>query len=147
MSPPIPFAPGAVREYLLAQPEWSGLGLQSTTTREAPRKITGAFVIIRAPGNVGGDPMLRRPLIQVDSFVPKLEILGGTTDPDEVAWDNATWAGWLLGRARNIDFRGSAWSARWVDGPITAVDTTRGADMPLYRAIVRAEMKIRAPHA
>lgn len=142
---PIPFAPGGVRVFLIAQPEFTALvPATSVTTREAPDPITGPYVTIRAPGNVGVDPMLRSPLIQVDAWVPKLEILGGTTDPDEVAWDIAAMAGQLLGRARPQDFRGSAWTARWTDGPITGLDKTRGPDQPLYRATVRVELKMRA---
>lgn len=143
---PVPFAPGAARLFLCEQPEFTALcPAASVTTREAPDPIVGPFVTIRGPGNVGVDPMLRKPLIQIDAWVPKLEILGGTTDPEEVAWDIAAMAGTLLGRARSQEFRGSAWTARWTDGPINDIDTTRGKDQPLYRAIVRVEMKLRAP--
>ncbi|MFE7799008.1 hypothetical protein [Nocardia sp. NPDC057440] len=144
MSPPIPFAPGAVRVFLIANAAFTDLvPAASVSTRDAPDPITGPFVTIRAPGNVGVDPMLRSPLIQLDAWVPKLEILGGIKDPDEVAWDIAALAGQLLGRARPQDFRGSAWTARWTDGPITSVDKSRGPDQPLFRATVRVELKLR----
>ncbi|MFI6368708.1 hypothetical protein ACIBG0_39005 [Nocardia sp. NPDC050630] len=145
MTAPIPFAPGAARVFLIAQPAFTALvPADSVTTRDAPDPIIGPFVTIRAPGNVGEDPMLRKPLIQIDAFVPKHEILGGSKDPEEVAWDIAAMAGQLLGRTRPQEFRGSAWTARWTDGPITSVDKTRGADQPLYRATVRVELKMRA---
>lgn len=145
---PVPFAPGAARLFLVGHPEFTALvPAESVTTRDAPDPITGPFVTIRAPGNVGVDPMLRKPLIQVDAWVPKIEILGGTTDPEEVAWDVAAMAGTLLSRAKTQEFRGSAWTARWTDGPICTVDKTRGADQPLYRALIRVEMKLRAPRA
>lgn len=145
---PIPFAPGAARLFLIGQPEFTALvPASSVTTREAPDPITGAFVTIRAPGNVGVDPLLRKPLIQIDAWTPKLEILGGTKDPEEVSWDIAAMAATLLARARAQEFRGAAWTCRWTDGPIASVDTTRGADQPLYRAIVRLEMKLRASRA
>lgn len=146
MTPPVPFAPGAARAFLIAQTQWIALGVQSTTTRELPDKITGACVFIRAPRNTGTDPFLRRPRIQVDCLVPKIDILGGTTDPEELAWDVAAMAGQLLGRARNVSFRGSAWSGDWYEGPITApTDESRGADNPLFRSIVRVELKMHAP--
>ncbi|MEV6555870.1 hypothetical protein AB0M22_09150 [Nocardia sp. NPDC051756] len=143
---PVPFAPGAARMFLIAQPEFTALvPASSVTTREAPDPITGPFVTIRAPGNVGVDPLLRKPLIQIDVWTPKIEILGGTTDPEELAWDIAAMAATLLARARAQEFRASAWTARWTDGPISSIDTTRGPDQPLYRALVRLEMKLRAP--
>jgi hypothetical protein len=145
MTAPIPFAPGAVRLFLVNQPAFTALvPAASVSTRDAPDPITGPFVTIRAPGNVGVDPLLRSPLIQIDAWVPKLEILGGTKDPEEIAWDIAAMAGQLLGRVRSQEFRGSAWKARWTDGPITSVDKTRGADQPLFRATVRVELKMRA---
>lgn len=142
----LPFAPGAVRLYLIAQPAFTALvPADSVSTRDAPDPITGPFVTIRAPGNIGRDPMLRSPLIQIDAWAPQLEILGGSKDPDEVVWDIAAMAGQLLGRARMQEFRGSAWTARWTNGPITSVDKTRGPDQVLYRATVRVELKMRAP--
>ncbi|BAD56379.1 hypothetical protein [Nocardia farcinica] len=144
MTPPIPFAPGAVRLFLIAQPAFTALcPPEAVSTRDAPDPITGPFVTIRAPGNIGSDPMLRSPLVQIDAWVPKAA--PGEKDPEEVAWDIAAMAGQLLGRTRAQQFRGSAWTARWTDGPITSVDKTRGADQPLYRATVRVELKMRAP--
>ncbi|MBF6515520.1 hypothetical protein [Nocardia cyriacigeorgica] len=148
MTPPIPFAPGAVRAFLITQPSITDLvPVEAITTRNLPDPITGPFITMRAPGNVGVDPFLRRPLVQVDVWAPKIEILGGSTDPEELTWDIAALAGQLLGRTRPQEFRGSAWTAAWVDGPINFVDTTRGTDMPLFRATVRVELKLRAPRA
>ncbi|NKR90551.1 hypothetical protein GS483_00205 [Rhodococcus hoagii] len=146
MSAPLPFAPGAVRRFLLSKPEFTALVPgTAVSTRELPQEITGPCVTLAAPGNVGVDPMLRKPLVQINAWTPKIEILGGTTDPEELSWNIAALAGQLLGRAHNIEFRGSAWSGRWVDGPITMVDTQRGVDFPLFRAVVRVELKMRAP--
>ncbi|MCC3311529.1 hypothetical protein [Nocardia africana] len=143
---PIPFAPGAVRAFLIAQPQFTArVPAAAITTRDLPDPLTAACVTLRAPGNVGEDPTLRKPLVQVDVWVPKIEILGGTTDPEELAWDVAALAGDLLARARPQEFRGSGWKARWTDGPITFVDTKRGPDNPLYRATIRVELKMRAP--
>ncbi len=141
----MPFAPGAARAFLLTQPSFVALApAANVSTRDLPEEITGPCVTIRAPGNVGVDPMLRRPMIQVDAWVPKIEILGGTIDPDEVAWNIAALAGELLGRARAVTFRNSAWTGRWVDGPITfPPDVKRGPDFPLFRATIRAELKMK----
>ncbi|NKS12588.1 hypothetical protein GS580_16755 [Rhodococcus hoagii] len=143
---PLPFAPGAVRQFLLSKPEFTDLVPGTlVSTRTLPDPLQSAYVTLAAPGNVGVDPMLRKPMVQINAWTPKIEILGGTTDPEELSWDIAAMAGQLVGRARNIAFRGSAWSGRWVDGPITMVDTQRGIDFPLFRAVVRVELKMRAP--
>lgn len=146
MAAPIPFAPGAVRELLLSASEFTDLVPgASVSTRNVPNPLTGPYVTLAAPGNVGVDPMLRRPMVQINAWTPKIEILGGTTDPEEVSWNIAALAGQLIGRAKNIAFRGAAWSGTWIDGPITMVDTQRGVDYPLFRAVVRVELKMRAP--
>ncbi|WP_072689272.1 hypothetical protein [Rhodococcus marinonascens] len=143
----IPFAPGAVREFLLSTPEFTALiPAESVTTRELPDPITGPAMTIRSIGNVGVDPMLRRPLLALNVWVPKWEILGGDTDPDEVAWNIAATAGQLLGRARNVSFRGATWTGGWKTGPINDVDVKRGVDNPLYRAFVTVELKMRESH-
>ncbi len=146
MTSPIPFAPGAVREFLLAQAQYTALGVQSTSTRDLPSVITGVCVQIRSVRTDGEDPFLRRPRIQIDAWAPKIEILGGSTDPEEAAWDVAAMAGQLIGRARNVSWRGAAWSGSWFEGPLTGPpDSSRGADMPLYRAISRCDLKMHAP--
>ncbi|APE10763.1 hypothetical protein BO226_17465 [Rhodococcus sp. 2G] len=140
---PMPFAPGAIREFLLASDEVLALvPAGNITTRDLPKVIEAPFITLRAPGNVGVDPMLRRPMVQVDVWSPKIEILGGTTDPEELSWNIAALAGELIGRARMQSFRNSTWKAQWTDGPITFVDTQRGADLPLYRATIRVELKM-----
>lgn len=146
MTAPIPFAPGAVRAFLITQPRFTDLvPVEAITTRDLPDPITGPFVTLRAPGNVGVDPLLRRPLVQIDAWAPRIEILKGSVDPEELTWNIAATAAQLLGRAKAQEFRGSAWTASWTDGPITFVDTARGADQPLFRATVRVELKMRAP--
>lgn len=143
---PIPFAPGAVRAFLTTQPRFTAMvPAAAITTRVLPDPLTGACVVIRAPGNVGEDPLLRKPLIQIDAWAPDINILGGTTDPEELTWDIAALAGELLGRCPPQEFRGSAWKARWTDGPLNFVDLKRGPDLPLFRATVRVELKMRAP--
>ena len=141
---PLPFMPAGVRAFLTGQTQYTAL-CSHTTTRELPQSLTGPCVTIRTPVNPGGDPMKRMPLIQLDAWTPNLELLGGTVDPEEVSWDVAAMAGQLLGRARNVEFRGTAWSGNWIEGPVMFVDTTRGVDFPLYRSMIRVELKVRAP--
>lgn len=146
----IPFAPGAVRLFLVAQPRFIALvPAAAVTTRDVPDPITGPYVTLRAVGTAGSgdDPILRAPIIQIDAWVPPIEIIGGTTDPEEVAWDIAAMAGELVGKARAQEFRGCGWSGRWKHGVITAVDKTRGPDQPIFRATVRVEVKMRAPRS
>lgn len=139
----IGFAPGAIREFLLGNDEFAALVKpENVTTRELPKIIDAPCVTIRVPGNVGVDPALRRPLIVVNVWVPPISVMGGMTDPDEVAWDIAALAGALVGRGRNIKFRDSYWSAAWKNGPIVPdPDFKRGQDIPIYRAWVTLEMK------
>lgn len=145
MIPSIPFAPGAVRAFLVGRGEFlARVDASHISTREVPQKITGPFVTLRATGNVGPDPMMNNPIVQIDTWVPKIQILGGTTDPDELAWDISVLARDLIVRARNVTFRTAAWSGHWVDGPITfPPDVTRGVDFPLYRATCRVELRMR----
>lgn len=148
MTSTLPFAPAAARDYLLSKSEYTALGIQSTTTRDLPREITGVCVLIRAIRADGTDPFLRKPRLQLDILAPKLEILGGTTDPEELAWDAAAMAGQLLGRARNVVFREAAWTGKWIEGPLSGgTDISRGEDNPLYRAIIRIDMKMHASRA
>ncbi|WP_280381062.1 hypothetical protein [Nocardia wallacei] len=143
---PIPFAPGAARAFLIAQPKITAMvPVDAITTRELPDPLTGACITLRTPGHVGPDPMARRPMVQLDVWTPRIEILGGTTDPEELGWDIAALAGELLHRAKPQSFRGSGWRAEWLEGPITFVDTKRGVDNPLFRATVRVVLIMRAP--
>jgi len=145
MIPSIPFPPGAVRAFLAGRGEFlARVPATNITTRDVPRQFKKPFVTLRAVVNTGPDPMMNAPVVQIDTWVPKIEVLGGTTDPDEVAWDICVLARDLVSRARNVTFRNSAWSGRWVEGPITfPPDTTRGVDFPLYRATCRVELTMR----
>jgi hypothetical protein len=139
-----PYAPAALRDFLIANTEFSGLvPPEFISTTDIPDKITGPFVTLAAVSNFGQDPMLRKPLVQLDVWVPKWEILGGDVSPDEVAWNIADLAGRLVHKARIQKFRDSdsSWRATWDEGPITDVDKERGPDLPLFRAICRFEMK------
>lgn len=145
MIPSVPFPPGAVRAFLTGRGEFlARVPATDVSTRDVPKRITGPFVTLRAAGNVGPDPMMNKPIVQIDTWVPKIEILGGTTDPDEVAWDICVLARDLVVRARNVTFRHAAWSGYWVEGPITfPPDVTRGVDFPLFRATCRVEISMR----
>ncbi|MGW0043476.1 hypothetical protein [Rhodococcus sp. NPDC003348] len=143
----IPFAPGAVRDHLMQDADFTAVVPAALiTTRDVPLTIDRPFVTCRSSSTGGpGDPMVRTPLVQIDVWVPKSEILAAgpmqiTADPEEVAWDIAGLAGEVIGRARAVPFRNCSWRGRWVDGPMNMVDTTRGPDSPLYRSPVRVEL-------
>lgn len=139
-----PYAPAALRDFLVAQSEITAMVPgESISTIDIPDKITGPFVTLAAVSNFGQDPMLRKPLVQLDVWVPKWDILGGEIAPDELAWNIADLSGRLVHKARIQKFRDteSSWRATWDEGPITDVDKERGPDLPLFRAICRFEMK------
>lgn len=143
----IPFAPGAVRDLLKQDVDFTDVvPAHRITTRDLPEVIERPFVTCRSASTTGlGDPKLRAPLVQIDVWVPKAEILTAGpdpihADPEEVAWDIAGLAGEIVGRARAVPFRHCSWRGTWVDGPMNMIDTTRGVDSPLYRAPVRVEL-------
>lgn len=140
-----PFAPGAIRDFLINNNEFvTHVAADHISTRDIPDPITKPFVTLSAPSNYGVDPMHRKPMIQGDIWVPMLEILGGDTDPEELAWNIADLAGRLVHKAPRSQrqFRNASWVARWIDGPITAIDDERGPDTLLFRAIVRWDMSM-----
>lgn len=149
----IPFAPGAVRDYLKADVDFTAVVPATLiTTRDSPETITRPFVTVRSAVTSGPDPMLRRPLVQIDAWVPKSEILASGAhpiyaDPEEVAWDIAGLAGETIGRARSVAFRNCSWSGKWIDGPMNMIDKSRGIDHPLYRAPVRVELTMQMSEA
>jgi len=140
-----PFAPGAIRDFLINDDEFLTLvDAVNISTRDIPDPIDKPFVTISAPSNYGEDPMLRRPMIQADVWVPKIEMLGGDIDPEELAWNIADLGARLVHRAPNARrrFRNASWKATWIEGPITDIDNERGPDTPLFRAIVRWDVKM-----
>jgi hypothetical protein len=140
VSDPLPWVPGAVREYLLADPGFYAMCGGRISTRP-PASVTQPFVRVQAAGGfaVGGDPMLWSPLVQVDAYAPKT----AQPDPEIVVWVLAAAAGRIMGRAANITYQNSSWRGRVTDGPIPDVDTSRGADTPLYVCRVRVELTMR----
>lgn len=150
----LPYAPAAVRDFLMGAAEFTDLvPAQLISTRDQPELITRPFALVRPSANTGTDPMLRRPWVQVDVCVPPLEVMTATgdaeiidafcqSDPEETAWNIAALAGELIGRAGTVRFRTGTWTAQWKDGPLALVDKSRSGDMPLYRSPVRVELKM-----
>ncbi|WP_032384698.1 hypothetical protein [Rhodococcoides fascians] len=140
-----PFPPGALRQFFRGNAELTALVAEDhITTRELPDVINAPFVTLAAVDNSGEDPMLRDPVVQLDVWVPKWEILGGEVEPEELAWNIADLAGRLAHTAHPDirRFRNCTWKARWSVGPLTDVDLERGPDLPLYRALVRWDLKM-----
>lgn len=140
MTDPLPWVPGAVRAYLLADAEFAALCGGRISTR-SPASVTQPFVRVQVSGGFtpGGDPMLWSPLVQVDAYAPKTAL----PDPEIVVWDLAAAAGRILGRAANITYLNTSWRGRVTDGPLPDVDTSRGQDTPLYVCRVRVELTMR----
>lgn len=145
MPTPMPYIPGAIREYLLHHDEIQDLLHGGTiTTRNVPDPLTVPHVTVATVGGTGADPMLRHLTVQVTPWAPAREISHLDEDPDVTAWNLAATAGEILGRARNIIIdKDHAWSARWIDGPVQLYDTSRGADRILFYAPVRLTVNIR----
>ncbi|QCQ91732.1 hypothetical protein [Rhodococcus sp. SGAir0479] len=150
----MPFAPAAVRDFLVNTPEFTDVvPAHLISTRDTPEQITRPFVLVRPSANTGTDPMLRRPWVQIDACVPPIEVMAATddpaiidafchTDPEETAWNIAALAGELIGRARPVQWRNGTWRGEWRDGPLALTDKSRANDMPLYRSPVRVELKM-----
>ena len=142
---PMPYIAGAVRRWLLDQPELVELLRGGTiSTRDLPDPLTLPHVTVAVVGHVGPDPMLRRLMVQVTPWVPDLDVTGFDEDPDVTAWNFAATAGEMLGRAKNVvlDDR-HAWSATWIDGPVQLYDEKRGKDSILFYAPVRFQVHLR----
>lgn len=152
------FAPGAAREVLRANTEWSELlpDPSQTTTRELPNPLTAPCVTIVAPGNNRINLRQSQVRLMVNVWVPKAEVLQDMTpaidtDPEELSWDIAALAADILdmkavmGRGKAFQFRGQTWRGQWINGPITMVDTERGQDDPLFRSIVEVVMTVTTP--
>lgn len=140
-APVLPFVPAAVRALLVAAPAFTALVPAARVTTRAPDDVTAAFVLVRPGGGAlpvevsGG---VWSPMVQVDAYSPG----GSSVDPEVVVWRVAATAAAVLSRARNVGYQSMHYSARVVDGPLTDVDTSRGPSSPLYRALIRAELRV-----
>ena len=145
MRSPMPYVPGEIRKFLLANPDFASLlHGGAVTTRNVPDPLTTPHVIVATVGNQGDDPMLRRLIVQVTPWAPESDVSGLDEDPDVTVWNLAVMAGELLGRAKNIVIDDQhAWSATWVEGPIQLYDTLRGPTRPLFYAPIRIAVHIR----
>lgn len=145
MRPPMPYAPAAIRAFLLDNPDFVDLlHGGEVTTRDVPDPLERPHVTVAVVGHAGTDPMLRRLMIQVTPFAPDSAVSGLDEDPDVTVWNLAAMAGEILGRAKNVVLSDrTAWSATWVDGPIQLYDHERGRDRPIFYAPVRFQVHLR----
>lgn len=141
-APLLPFVPGMVRAFLVADPTWTAEIPAARTATRAPSSATAPFAVIKAPPAIPVEASAGAwsPLVQIECYAPA----GATPDPEVIAWRGAALAAALLSRARNVPYQNARWSARVVDGPLTDVDVSRGAGNPLYRALIRAELRVHA---
>ncbi|WP_009473873.1 hypothetical protein [Rhodococcus sp. JVH1] len=146
----IPFAPAAVRDRLRTDSDFAAVvPAEFISTRDVPNTLTRPFVTCRSATTTGRDAMLRKPMVQIDVWVPGRPTLQWppSGDPEEIAWDIGGLAGEIIDRSSNIAFRNCGWAGNWVDGPMNLIDKTRGEDLPLYRAPVRVELTMRMDSA
>lgn len=135
---PLPWVPDAARDLLLADPVFSSLLAEARVLFEDPPDVTTPYAVIQATViPLSGDGVGWLPLVQVNGCSPK-----GRPNPRAEAWAIATAAAVALGRSRNVTYQTMSYSGRHTDGPLPDVDTTRGTSSPIYRAIIRAELKV-----
>ena len=48
----------------------------------------------------------------------------------------------MMGRGPSFNYRGANWRGTWEEGPTTMVDTARGPENPIYRAVIQVVMNI-----
>jgi hypothetical protein len=134
--PPIPWPVDAVRTYLLADSGFALL-IDSRAGPRLPGDMTKPFLQIRVIGGFNMARFAGSPMLQLDPWVPK----AWPGDPERVAHQIAVAAGELFDIARNVVFDSMTWKGRWLDGPQSRVDTSRGEAEPLYGAPIRVEMR------
>lgn len=140
-APPIlPWIPPAVRALLLPDPEFAAAcgGRCSTRLPADVSKPTATLQATAVPIDVSAG--MWSPMVQVDGWCAP----GGPVDPEQAAWRIAVAAARVFARARNVPWQNIRWSARVTDGPMTDIDTARGESAPIYRAFIRAELKVHA---
>jgi hypothetical protein len=146
-APALPYVPGMLRAWLLADLEFSGLVGGRCGTR-APRDVTQPFAVVQSPGGFPADASAGAwlPLAQVNGWCAP----ANGVEPEVVAWNIAARAAAVLSRARNVAWTGADgliahWSVtRVIDGPLPILDTTRGEDAPLFGCLIRAELRVKA---
>lgn len=144
-APLLPYVPGAVRAFLLADAEFRARVVERCSTR-APGDILRPFAVVQSLPSAGGDASggVWRPIVQVTGWCGKAAGEAAQLDPEFVAWNIAVHAAALLSRARNVAYQNMHWSADPYEGPIRLLDTTRGDATPLYGQGIRALLKIHA---
>lgn len=128
-----------VREFLLSQSAFTNLITADRVVFKAPTDVTTKFVVIQIPGNnaISGDNVGWSPLVQVDGYCPD-------SDPEaaDIAWDLAAAAAAAFRAARNVVVGEVSYNARILDLVPAEPDISRGAESPLARVLMRAELRI-----
>ena len=139
-APILPFIPAAVRALLIASADFTALVAATRIATRLPASVTAPCAVVKAPPATPVEVSAGAwaPLVQVEGYCPP----GGDVDPEVVVWNIAATAAAVLSRAWNVSFQSMHYSARVTDGPLADVDTSRGAGSPLYRALIRAELRV-----
>lgn len=141
MTQPIPYVLGAVRARLMADSVFAAACEQRCAIR-APDDVSIPYCRLRTAGGpaIEASAGMWLPLVQVEGWCSAAGWAGRPAE--EVAWDIAAHAARVLAVARNVAYQHMRYSARITDGPLADEDTKRGESAPLYRALIRAELKI-----
>lgn len=140
--PVLPWLPGVLRAYLLADDDLTALTGGRIGTR-APTDVTKPYGRVQTPG--AGPRTVSAgawaPLIQFDGWCAPAGWDG--QDPEAVAWAIAARGAVVLDAARNVQADGFAWGCRrLIEGPLPLRDVSRGEAAPMYGAMVRAELVV-----
>lgn len=138
-APVLPPMVAGVRAYLLDRPRVTALVDQRVVTR-SPEDAGAAHLVIQLPGNsaVRARHGLYRLFVQVEGRAAAPGPDGD--DPEIVAWTACATAVAELAAARNVTWRGAAWTADMdvAEGPLQLpADTSRGA--AIHRTVARFE--------
>lgn len=139
MESDLPWIPGAVMEWLLADTPFAQACHNRLSTR-APSDVSVPYATLQlpAPGSDLGGGVYKQ-LLQIDGWCAGS---WADEDPEVVAWRMATRAGQRLRLARNVPYQTMHYSVRPFEvGPLPA-DTTRGDSVPLYHAVMRGEITV-----
>lgn len=137
---PLPYMAAAVIQHFLDDAALMAMFGQRVGTR-APASLTQPFLRVQVPDNlILAAPAAYRPLVQVEALVSGL-LVPGAPDPEGLAWAGAELALRALCSA-NVPYEGCHWTGRVFSGPTVLPDISRGADSPVYRGIVRADLTV-----
>ena len=141
MESDLPWIPGALRELLLFDPDFTA-ACHGRVSTKAPSDVVTPFALARPMVNsvIPLDGGGYKVMVQVDGNCASGGY--GGEEAEVITWRIADRAKRVFLRSRNVEYQTMHYSMRVVGlGPLP-VDVSRGESSPLDRAGVRAEMTI-----